>query len=299
MGKISEQMIKQYEVAHWQYQVIFAEGGKNGPELLPSSEPFLVPVDDEKVGFRLYVDDTFRPAHRGEEIGQFDCGGNNHGVYQSEDGKYQIQISDVYGRQCALIEATADFSEAHVALNGDQRGRAFGLNNTLMMVFAFAFADRDTVLMHASVVRKDGYGYPFLGVSGTGKSTHTSNWMRYIDGCDLLNDDNPALRIIDGKAIIYGTPWSGKTPCYRKEEAPVGAFVQLKQAPHNKIRRQTVIEAFASLLPSCSVMKWDARDYGGVCTTMQKIIETVPTYYLENLPDEAAVQLSYSTIRAV
>ena len=279
------------------YRVIFVDGGKNDERLLPSSEPFAESPTDEPMLFELTVDDEFRPSQRGKEIGQFDCGGNNHGVYRKEDGSYQILVTDFQGRQCCILETDADFSHGKVALNGNFNMRTFGLNNALMMMYAFAAADRDTLLMHASVIRKDGIGYLFLGVSGTGKSTHTGNWLRYIPGTDLMNDDNPVVRFINGKAIVFGSPWSGKTPCYRNIEAPIGAFVQLKQAPYNKICRQSVIESFASLLTSCSVMKWDAHVYRGVCDGVTRMIETVPTYLLENLPDEDAVRLSYETVK--
>lgn len=266
--------------------------------MLESCEPFRIPVDDDPVVFELTVDLTFRAKTKGEEIGQFDCGGNNHGVYQLADGTYQIVVDNMQGRHCSLLQADEKFVKGTVALAGSMSDRNFGLNNSLMMMYAFATADKDTMLMHASVIRKDGYGYLFLGVSGTGKSTHTSNWLKYIPETDLMNDDNPVVRVVDGRTIIYGSPWSGKTPCYRNIEAPVGAFVQLEQAPHNKIHRQTVIESLASLLPSCSVMKWDKRVYSGVCTAVKHVMETTPTYHLENLPDEAAVRLSYETIRA-
>lgn len=284
-----------YTVAHHTYKVVFADD-VNSEELLPSSEVFKVSeesVNEKDLLFTLTVNDTFRPAKKGDEIGQFDCGGCNHGVYQTEDGKYQILVSDERERQACLIEANADFSEGNVALNGTFSMRTFGLNNAMMMMYAFAAADKKTVLMHASVIRKEGKGYLCLGVSGTGKSTHTSNWLKYIPGTDLMNDDNPVVRVVDGVPTVYGSPWSGKTPCYRNVEAPIGGFLQLKQAPYNKIRRQSVIEAFASLLPSCSVMKWDRRDYLGACDTVQGIIENVPTYFMENLPNEDAVQMSY------
>lgn len=290
-------MIKQYRVAGHTYRVHFAEGGVNSVDLLESSKPFETEPDNTKPLFEIFVDDSFRPVQTGKEVGQFDSGGNNNGVYVRSDGSYEIRISDVEKRQCCLMDASADFSTVKIALNGDFSMRKFGINNCLMMTMAFAAADKDTVLIHASVVRKDGWAYPFLGVSGTGKSTHTSNWMKYIEGTDLMNDDNPVIRIVNGKSVIFGSPWSGKTPCYRNVEAPIGAITQLKQAPYNKIRRQTVIEAFASILPSCSVMKWDKRIYSGICDTVSKIIETVPAFFLENLPDEEAVMLSYNTIR--
>lgn len=286
---------KQYRVGRLPYRILFVNE-ENNDELIPSSKPFETDVDDSDVLFTLTVDDSFRPEKKGDEIGQFDCGGNNHGVYILEDGSYQILVSDFRGRKCCLLQANKDFSEGTVALRGDWTMRNFGLNNSLMMMYAFASATKDTLLMHASVIRKDATGYLFLGVSGTGKSTHTSNWLKYIDGTDLMNDDNPVVRFVDGKTYVFGSPWSGKTPCYKNTEAPVGGFVQLKQAPFNKIRRMEVLEAFASLLPSCSVMKWDRRVYGGACDTVTHILETTPTYFLENLPDEAAVQLSYSIL---
>ena len=90
--------------------------------------------------------------------------------------------------------------------------RSFGLNNALMLIFAFAGSRHDTLLIHASLVRQNGYGYAFIAKSGTGKSTHVSLWLRHLPGCDLMNDDNPIVRIIDGEAYIFGGPWNGKTP---------------------------------------------------------------------------------------
>ena len=290
-------MIKQYKVGGHAYRITFADNGVNDDRLLQSSKPFETPLDDSPLLFEMIVDDSFRPKQTGKEIGQFDSGGNNNGVYIREDGSYEIRLSDYMKRQCCLMDATHDFSTIRIALNGDLSMRRFGINNALMMTMAFAAADKDTVLIHASVVRENGYGYPFLGVSGTGKSTHTSNWLKYIPGTDLMNDDNPVIRIVDGTPVVFGSPWSGKTPCYRNVQAPIGAITQLKQAPYNKIRRETVVEAFASILPSCSIMKWDQRIYSGICDTVTKIIETVPTYFLENLPNEEAVRLSFNTIR--
>ena len=287
-----------YKVGRHHYCVNFSDE-KNTSALLPSSEPFRVGdvPNDEPLLFELIVDDTWRPAKKGKEIGQFDCGGNNHGVYHLEDGSYQILVSDVSGRQCCLIQATADFSSGNVCLNGDESMRNFGLNNALMMMYAFAGADKMTVLMHASVVRREGKGYLCLGVSGTGKSTHTHNWLQYVPDTDLMNDDNPVVRVCeDGVARVFGSPWSGKTPCYRNVEAPIGAFLQLKQAPYNKIERMKIVDGYASLLPSCSVMKWDRRDYVGTSDTVAKLLELVPVYFLENLPDEEAVKMSYEAM---
>lgn len=290
-----------YRVARLPFEITYEEEcedaqQKNGEHLTPSLQPFKIESADGPLCFRLTVNDSFKPKPKGQEIGQFDCGGNNHGVYLLPDGGYQIIVSDCYGHKCSFLQTDKDFTKGMVKLNGDRNMRTYGLNNSIMMMYAFSNAQNGTLLMHASVIRKAGIGYLFLGVSGTGKSTHTQHWLDWLEGCDLMNDDNPVVRFVDGEAIVFGSPWSGKTPCYRNIEAPIGGFVQLKQAPYNKIRQMEVIETFASLLPSCSVMKWDKRVYTGICDTIGNIMESTNTYLLENLPDREAVELSYRTL---
>ena len=111
-----------------------------------------------------------------------------------------------------------------------------------------------------------------------------------------MNDDNPVVRIVDNEPRVYGSPWSGKTPCYRNVMAPIGGFVQLQQKPENKIRRAGVLDAFASLLPSVSTMKWDKVIYGQICDTISDLIRLIPVYYLGCLPDEAAARLCHATV---
>ena len=98
----------------------------------------------------------------------------------------------------------------------------------------------------------------FLGHSGTGKSTHSSLWLKYIQGTALVNDDNPVVRVLeDGEVRVYGSPWSGKTPCYRNVSYPVGAIVKLDQAPYNEIQPLKGIRAYAAVVPSISGTHWN------------------------------------------
>ena len=148
----------------------------------------------------------------------------------------------------------------------------------------------------AAVVRQAGRGYLFLGRSGTGKSTHARLWLRHIAGSELLNDDNPVLVLADGTATVYGSPWSGKTPCYRNESAPAGAIIRLEQAPQNLIRSERPVAAFASLLSSCSTMIWDKATYDAICETVSGMARVVPSYRLQCLPDAEAAQLCHQTV---
>ena len=292
--------IHDYTIAEHPIRIEFLEDGRNDTRLLPSFAPFEIEGrhEEETLFFQLTVDDTMRPEpkERCERIRKFDTGNGETVVDLVDDGGYQYIIKDINGAECCLLRSDKEFRRCRCALNGNYNMRSFGLNNALMLIFAFAGSRHDTLLIHASLVRQNGYGYAFIAKSGTGKSTHVSLWLRHLPGCDLMNDDNPIVRIIDGEAYIFGGPWSGKTPCYRNVKARLGAITRIDRAPANSIERLAPIEAFASFLPSCSSMKWDEDIFNRICNTVTKIIETTAIYTLHCLPNEEAAILCNKTI---
>ena len=165
------------------------------------------------------------------------------------------------------------------------------------ILFNIAALPLGAVAFHSSVIRYRGRGVLFLGESGTGKSTHTRLWREHIPGAELLNDDSPIIRATDSEALVHGSPWSGKTPCYRNVCQPIRAIVRLSQAPHNRIRRLRAIEAIGALLPSCPPsFAHDETLEDAVCATVSAVVAQVPVYHLECLPDAAAAELACRTI---
>lgn len=207
----------------------------------------------------------------------------------SIDGGYLIEMAPfgnvpVSGR----LAVSSDFSRGRLMVTKNNR---FYIDKSLMLMYTFRTAEMGTMEMHASVTVKDGRGFLFLGKSGTGKSTHSQFWLKNIAGTHLLNDDNPVVRTIDGKVWVYGSPWSGKTPCYRNEEYPVGAFVKIKQAPHNKIHRLSPLESFAAVSSSTSGLRAIRSVTDSLFATISSVVESVPCYLLECLPDDEAARV--------
>lgn len=289
-----------FRIADFYVRLVFRGYRRDGMRLLPSFEPFRTePPMGEAPLFQLTIDDTLRPRPKAERerIRTFDTGNGDTVVDRLADGGYQYIIKDVNGADCCLLVTNKDFGDCQCALNGNYNMRCFGLNNALMLVFAFAASLRQTVLIHASLVRQNGYGYAFTAKSGTGKSTQVSLWLRHLPGCDLMNDDNPIIRIIDGEAYVYGSPWSGKTPCYRNVRARLGAITRIDRATANSVDRLAPVEAFASLLPSCSSMKWDHDIFNCICNTVTRLIETTGIYTLHCLPNREAAEVCNRAIR--
>lgn len=191
-----------------------------------------------------------------------------------------------------------DFSKG-MLLRWDLSGIGrFPLDNALMLMFAFRTASMSTLEMHASVIVKDNMGYLFLGKSGTGKSTHSRMWLDNIPGSMLLNDDNPVVRVLpDGQIRVYGTPWSGKTPCYKNLDFHVGGFVQIVQYPENLIERQRVIDAYVSLYSSCSGMNVNSGMTDVLHATLETVIASVPCWQLKCLPNGDAARVCFECVK--
>ena len=193
-----------------------------------------------------------------------------------------------------------DFKEASVSLTGSQIQQWLTFTTSVNFSYLLATACSQTVLTHASCVSYKGHAYLFLGKSGTGKSTHSRMWLSALEGVELMNDDHPVLRVNeDGKVIAYGSPWSGKTRCYKNLEAPDGGIIRISRAPYNKPRRLSVIESYASLMTSCSGMTWERELADGRDKTIQAVIGKVPCWVMECLPDEDSAMVCCSAVSNV
>lgn len=296
-----------FRVADFNIRIVFKSSGEkkdgayeNGLHLIPSLIPFQIDrIGNDDPLFELVVDDDLRPRPKQERepIKTFDTGNGDTIVDLLNDGGYQYIVKDIQKKDCCLLITNKNFDHCQCALNGNFNMRRFGINNALMLVFAFSSSRFQTVLMHASLVRQNGYGYAFIAKSGTGKSTQVSMWLRYLPGCDLMNDDSPIVRIIDNQAYIYGSPWSGKTPCYRNTKAKLGAITQIDRATANSVEPLAPIQAFTTLLPACSSMKWDVDIYHHSCDTITKLLETTGIYTLHCLPNREAAEVCNKAIR--
>ncbi len=150
----------------------------------------------------------------------------------------------------------------------------------LWIMFGIAISP-EAIAIHSSTIECEGRAVLFLGESGTGKSTHTRLWQEHIPGARLLNDDSPIIRMYQGQATAFGSPWSGKTPCYRNISRPIAGIVRLSQAPANEITRLSILRAVGSLLPSCPpAFAYDSDLQDRICRTLSDILTQAPVWHL-------------------
>ena len=77
-----------------------------------------------------------------------------------------------------LLFLSEDYRQGTVYIQQDaaETDISFALDNSLMLFYVLNTATRDTLLIHASVIRNGERAYVFLGKSGTGKpeKAHTA-----------------------------------------------------------------------------------------------------------------------------
>ena len=287
-----------YRVAELPFRIICA-GDDFLPDHLINMKPFVSALmPGEEPIFSLEIVHGALPVPQGSLIYRTNDGPlfPEISLYKNPNGSIVSRTSPLPGRPEAMeITMSPDFRSATLLLPG--KDNVFAFNNALMLLFTFASAPYGALEMHSSVVVNGGKGFLFLGKSGTGKSTHSSLWLKHIEGSWLLNDDNPVLRLMpSGEVRVFGSPWSGKTPCYKALSAPAGAVVRLSQAPYNAIEPLKGVKAYASLMASASSFRPFSALADHWHNTLEAMAEKVPCYQLECLPDMDAALLCYNTV---
>lgn len=155
----------------------------------------------------------------------------------------------------------------------------------------------DGIVLHSSAAVVDGKAYLFSAPCGTGKSTHTRLWkVLFGDKASIINDDKPALRRIDGRWYVYGTPWCGKDGININAKAELAGICFLKQAKRNSIRRLSVQEALQKTLWQ-TINKFKKEERADrMLSLLEKLVCEIPVFELENRPELDAAKLSYETM---
>ncbi len=157
----------------------------------------------------------------------------------------------------------------------------------------------DGMMLHASAVVLDGRAYLFSAPSGTGKSTHTSGWIKRFGARSfILNDDKPAIRFQNGVLYAYGTPFSGKSDLSRNAVAPVAGICMLERGEQNWIRRLTAEEALPFLYEQ-TIRRLTREEGTHMLETLIRVASSTPLWRMSCDVSDEAVDLSYRAMSGV
>lgn len=292
-------MLKKYcfKVADLTFSVYVPEK-QNVNQLLPSFKTFLYETEERCNNIFCFLADSVELCRSGKykllEESHSDLGNvrllKGIGGYRMEITTTRSNITHYLNTDCSFRYAVAS-----VSWNDPHVGEA--INSMLRIIYSQAVLHHSGISVHSAAVILDEKAYLFMGRSGTGKSTHASLWLKTFPGSELLNDDNPTIRIVNGKVMVYGTPWSGKTPCYKNKSSQIAGIVRLRQSRSNKFILQEEVNAFVTLLPGCSVISEDFCLREEMCDTLVELLSKIPIGILECLPEKEAAVLCAKTFK--
>ncbi|MGN1421033.1 MAG: hypothetical protein ACI4XC_05925 [Eubacterium sp.] len=152
------------------------------------------------------------------------------------------------------------------------------------------------ILLHSSCVVVDDKAYAFSADSGTGKSTHTQLWIEHFgDRAYILNDDKPAIRLIDDKVYACGTPWSGKYDYSTPKNVELAGICFLERSEENWIRKADTGRAVFNIF-SQTVRKLNRDKMDNLFDVLEQLFEKVPLFEMGcNISDDAVV-MSYNAM---
>ncbi len=157
-------------------------------------------------------------------------------------------------------------------------------------VFYEEILEYDGFLLHSSAIAVDGKAYLFTADSGTGKSTHTKLWMDYFGSrAVMINDDKPALRMIDGKIYACGTPFSGKHDINKNILIPVQGICCLNRGAENRIENINSHDALIAIMNQTLRLR-DRGKMLNLFNVLDKVLNNVNVYRLYcNISTDAVI----------
>ncbi|MBQ7646695.1 MAG: hypothetical protein IJS94_05445 [Clostridia bacterium] len=162
--------------------------------------------------------------------------------------------------------------------------------------------DHGAFMLHASAIVEDvgdGNAFLFSAPSGTGKSTHTSLWMKAFPEKKLyiLNDDKPIIFYDDasGKYKAAGSPFSGTDDISENRTSSIKGICFILRGEKNEIRRISPGKAVSMILDQTLRPK-EREKMIKYLDLIDGLLKSVPVYVMRCLPDTDAAKVSYEAM---
>jgi hypothetical protein len=197
---------------------------------------------------------------------------------------------------------TLDFSSAQMHLNSALLPRdAWPLEypaDELLITNYLAHHALGVEVHGCGLVDPEHGGFLFLGHSGAGKSTTTRLWKSAgtpeIPSPEILSDDRIILRLNDGELWMYGTPWHGEAAFASASKSKLNRIFILQHGESNKIAPLSRAQAVGELFARCFPPFHTASGLQNTVEFLERVVETVPCYVFQFVPDASAVEAALS-----
>lgn len=174
----------------------------------------------------------------------------------------------------------------YLVVEGNLEQRIF--TRMVSLIVSTILCKYNGMTVHSSVVNISGQAILFSGNSGSGKSTQAYLWNKHTNAV-IINHDKALIRK-EQYWTVYGSPWSGSTPCYRNEKAQIKTLIFLEHGASNELVRLERREAIRRLFPQLRFFYSSIDVFDRLSDTLASFVEDIPIYLYRCLPDKSAVE---------
>lgn len=142
------------------------------------------------------------------------------------------------------------------------------------------------LIVHSCGIDDQGRGFLFVGSSRAGKTTTARLWKNHGR---VLNDDRVFLYRDGDEFKIAGLPWHGEFPSISATPVALSKIFFLGKSSRNAAEHLSISAASMLLFQQSSIPLWDRTAIGACLKFINDLLKQVPSYRLETLPDQSAV----------
>ncbi len=152
------------------------------------------------------------------------------------------------------------------------------------------------MLFHGSAVSVDGNAYIFTAPSGTGKSTHTALWRQvFKERAVMINDDKPIIQLEQDRALVHGTPYTGKHRLGGRIAAPIRGICLLERGLKNAVWPVSKKEIYPFLLRQ-TYRPNQTQAFAQTLTLLDELCRTTGLFRMTCTMDPEAAEIAYQTM---
>ncbi len=266
-----------------------------GVSLLPSHQKFVYPSHGNKVqtppGAEFELSTENHAIHI-QVIDDHEPSGQIRGtplartgiweLWQGGDGRYTFVAPRAVPPRRLVVDPVFCHGTIHGAFSayqdhpGPSQYPLSGLDNVLFINW---LASNGDLALHASGVIIDQQGYAFIGFSGAGKSTLAQTLAEDYEAV-VLGEDQIALRYLNGRFWIYGTPWHENPKMCTPLKAPLEKLFYLEQSHVQQVTALQPMDNITNILKTAFIPFYRTEFLGGIINRLSTLSELVPCFAL-------------------
>lgn len=153
--------------------------------------------------------------------------------------------------------------------------------------------NNNAVILHSASILFQKQSVLFTAPSGTGKTTQTDLWHKYMDGISDINGDRTVLQKTHDGWTACGFPLCGTSGRCEQRSAPARILVVIRQGKEDAIRELSDMEKVSLLYREITIPNFGKHYPGAAISLIENLVRSVPVIRMDCTMNRSAADVLY------